>query len=76
MRCCKNKTSFSWSYGDSSKRSLENDVISKRGKRKIHTLEMSGHVQMEKVIPRHKTSPRHQIAHGRKMSMDLSILKP
>jgi hypothetical protein len=48
MRCCQNKTSFSWSYRDSSKRSLENDVISRRGKRKIHTLEMGGHVQMAK----------------------------
>jgi hypothetical protein len=51
MRCCQNKTSFSWSYRDSSKRSLENDVISRRGKGKIHTLEMSGHVQMAKSDP-------------------------
>jgi hypothetical protein len=48
MRCCQNKTSFSWSYRDSSKRSLENNVISRRGKRKIHTLEIGGHVQMAK----------------------------
>jgi hypothetical protein len=48
MRCCQNKTSFSWSYRDSSKRSLENNVISRRGKRKVHTLEISGHVQMAK----------------------------
>jgi hypothetical protein len=51
MRCCQNKTSFSWSYQDSSKRSLENNVISRRGKRKIHTLEMGGHVQMAKSDP-------------------------
>jgi hypothetical protein len=51
MRCCQNKTSFSWSYRDSSKRTLENNVISRRGKRKIHTLEMSGHVQMAKSDP-------------------------
>jgi hypothetical protein len=51
MRCCQKKTSFSWSYRDSSKRSLENDVISRRGKRKRHTLEMSGHVQMAKGDP-------------------------
>jgi hypothetical protein len=51
MRCCQNKTSFSWSYRDSSKRSLENNVISRRGKRKIHTLEMSGHVQRAKGDP-------------------------
>jgi hypothetical protein len=38
MRCCQNKTSFSWSYRDSSKRSLENNVISRWGKRKIHTI--------------------------------------
>jgi hypothetical protein len=30
---------------------LENDVISRRGKRKIHTLEISGHVQMAKSDP-------------------------
>jgi hypothetical protein len=51
MRCCQNKTSFSWSYRDSSKRSLENNVISRRGKRKIHTLEMGGHVEMAKTDP-------------------------
>jgi hypothetical protein len=51
MRCCQNKTSFSWSYRDSSKRSLENDVISRRGKGKIHTLEMGEHVQMAKSDP-------------------------
>jgi hypothetical protein len=28
------------------------------------------------VIPRHKGSPRYQIAHGWKMRMDLLILKP
>jgi cellulose synthase/poly-beta-1,6-N-acetylglucosamine synthase-like glycosyltransferase len=44
MGCCQNKTSFSWSYRDSSKRSLENNVISRRRKRKIHTLEIGGHV--------------------------------
>jgi hypothetical protein len=31
---------------------LENDVISRRGKRKIHTLEMGGHVQMAKSDPK------------------------
>jgi hypothetical protein len=46
MRCCQNKTSFSWSYRDLSKMSLENNVKSRRGKRKIHTLEIGGHVQM------------------------------
>jgi hypothetical protein len=51
MRCCKNKTSFSWSYRESSKRSLENNVKSRRGKRKIHTLEIGGHVQMAKSYP-------------------------
>jgi hypothetical protein len=51
MRCCQNKTSFSWFYRDSSKRSLENNVKSRRGKRKIHTLEMSGHVQRAKGDP-------------------------
>jgi hypothetical protein len=51
MRCCQNKTSFSWSYRHSSKRSFKNNVISRRGKRKIHTLEMGGHVQMAKSDP-------------------------
>jgi hypothetical protein len=51
MRYCQNKTSFSWSYRDSSKRSLENNVISRRGKRKVHTLEIGGHVQMAKSDP-------------------------
>jgi uncharacterized protein YjhX (UPF0386 family) len=31
--------------------SLENDVISRRGKRKIHILEIGGHVQMAKSDP-------------------------
>jgi hypothetical protein len=31
--------------------SLENDVITRRGKTKIHTLEMGGHVQMAKSDP-------------------------
>jgi hypothetical protein len=47
-----------------SKRSLENNVKSRRGKRKIHTLEIGGHVQMA------KSDPEAQ------MSMDLLILKP
>jgi hypothetical protein len=47
MRCCQNKTSFSWSYLDSSKRSLENNVISRRGNR----LEIGGYVQMAKNDP-------------------------
>jgi hypothetical protein len=51
MRCCQNKTSFSWSYRDSSKRSLENNVKSRRGKTKIHTLEIGGQVQMAKSDP-------------------------
>jgi hypothetical protein len=51
MRYCQNKTSFSWSYRDSSKMSLENNIISRRGKRKVHTLEIGGHVQMAKSDP-------------------------
>jgi hypothetical protein len=51
MRCWQNKTNFSWSYRDSSKRSLENNVISRRGRRKIYTLEIGGHVQMAKSGP-------------------------
>jgi hypothetical protein len=30
---------------------LENNVISRRGKRKVHTLEIGGHVQMAKSDP-------------------------
>jgi hypothetical protein len=51
MRCCQNKTSFSWSYRDSLKTSFKNDVISRRGKRKIHRPEMGGRVQMAKSDP-------------------------
>jgi hypothetical protein len=51
MRCYQNKTSFSWSYRDSSKRSLENNVISRRGERKVDTLEIGGHVQIAKSDP-------------------------
>jgi hypothetical protein len=32
--------------------SLENNVISRRGKRKIHTLEIGGHVQMARSDPK------------------------
>jgi hypothetical protein len=42
MRCCKNKTSFSWSYQDSSKKSLENNVISRRGREKYTHFEIGG----------------------------------
>jgi hypothetical protein len=64
MRCCQNKTSFSWSYRDSSKRSLENNVISRRGKRKIHTLEIGGHVQMAKSDPEAQRKSSYRNAHG------------
>jgi hypothetical protein len=51
MRCCQNKTNFSWSYQDSSKRSLENNVISRRGREKYTHFEIGGHVQMAKGDP-------------------------
>jgi hypothetical protein len=51
MRCCQNKTSFSWSYRDSSKRSLENNVISRKGREKYTHFEIVGHVQMAKSDP-------------------------
>jgi hypothetical protein len=35
--------------------------------KKIHTLEIGGHVQMARVIPRYKGSPRYRIAHGWKI---------
>jgi hypothetical protein len=51
MRCCQNKTSFSWSYRDLSKRSLENNVISRRRREKYTRFEIGGHVQMAKSDP-------------------------
>jgi hypothetical protein len=51
LRYYQNKRSFSWSYRNSSKRSLENNVISRRGREKIHTLEIGGHVEMAKSDP-------------------------
>jgi hypothetical protein len=52
MRCCQNKTSFLWSYRDSSKRSLENNVISRRVGEKYTHFEIGGHVQMAKSDPK------------------------
>jgi hypothetical protein len=51
MRCSQNKTNFSWSYQESSKRSLENNVISRRGREKYTHFEIGGHGQMEKSDP-------------------------
>jgi hypothetical protein len=78
MICCQNKTSFSWSYRDLSKRSLKNNVISRRGKRKIHTLRWVDMFKWQRMIPRHKGSPRYRIAHGWKIeygSFNLEALK-
>jgi hypothetical protein len=75
MRCCQNKTTRS--SRDSSKKSLENNVISRRG-RKIHTLRDRWTCANSRVIPRHKGSPRYWIAHGWKDefgSFNLEILK-
>jgi hypothetical protein len=33
------------------KKSLENNVVSRRGERKVHTLEISGHVKIAKSDP-------------------------
>jgi uncharacterized protein YjhX (UPF0386 family) len=56
---------------------LENDVKSRRGKRKIHTLEMGGHVQMARNDPEAQKEVLviglHMVG---KLSMDLLILKP
>jgi hypothetical protein len=51
MRYCQIKTRLSWSYRDSSKRSLENNVISRRERTKYTHFEISGHVQMAKSDP-------------------------
>jgi hypothetical protein len=78
MRCCQNKTSFSWSYRDSSKRSLENDVISRRGREKYTHLRWVDMCKWQRVIPRHKGSPCYRIAHGWKNefgSLNLETLK-
>jgi hypothetical protein len=78
MRCCQNKTSFSWSYRDSSKRSLENNVISRRGREKYTHLRQVDMCKCQRVIPRHKGSPRYRIAHGWKDefgSFNLEALK-
>jgi hypothetical protein len=78
MRCCQNKTSFSWSYRDSSKRSLENNVISRRGREKYTGLRWVDMYKWQRVIPRHKGSPRYRIAHGWKDefgSFNLEALK-
>jgi hypothetical protein len=59
MRCCQNKTNISWSYRDSSKRSLDM-------------------CKWQRMIPRHKGSPRYRIAHGWKTeygSFNLEALK-
>jgi hypothetical protein len=78
MRCCQNKTSFSRSYRDSSKRSLENNVISRRGREKYTHLRYVDMCKWQRVIPRHKGSPRYRIAHGWKNeygSFNLETLK-
>jgi hypothetical protein len=46
------------------------------GERKIHTLEIGGHVQMQRVILRHKGSPRYRIAHGWKDEFGSFNLEP
>jgi hypothetical protein len=75
MRCCQNKTSFSWSYRDSSKRSLENNVISRREREKYTHFEIGGHVQMAKSDPeaqRKSSLSDHMVG---KMSLDLLNLE-
>jgi hypothetical protein len=78
MRCCQNKTGFSWSYRDSSKRSLENNVISRGGEKNTHTLRYVDMCKWQRLIPRHKGGPRYRIAHGWKDefgSFNLETLK-
>jgi hypothetical protein len=78
MRCCQNKKNFSWSYQDSSKRSLENNVISRKGREKYTHLRYVDMCKWQRVIPRHKGSPCHRIAHGWKNeygSFNLETLK-
>jgi hypothetical protein len=58
MRCCQNKTSFSWSKSDikEGERKIHTLEIGgqcyiNEGERKIHTIEIGGHVQMAKSDP-------------------------
>jgi hypothetical protein len=51
LRYYQNKTSFSWSYRDSQKGHWKIMLFQGGGQRKIHTLEISGHVQMAKSDP-------------------------
>jgi hypothetical protein len=53
------------------KMSLENNVISRRGREKYTRLRYVDMCKWQRVIPRHEGSPRYRIAHGWKMSMDL-----
>jgi hypothetical protein len=76
MRCCQNKTSFSWSYRDSSKRSLENNVISRRGREKYTHFEIGGHVEMAKSDPEaQRKSSLSDCTWLEKMSLDLLNLE-
>jgi hypothetical protein len=42
-------------------------MLNQGGEREKYTLEIGGHVQMARVIPRHKGSPRYWIARGWKI---------
>jgi hypothetical protein len=52
-------------------------MLNQGGEREKYThLRSVDMCKCQRVIPRHKGSPRYRIAHGWKMSMDLLILKP
>jgi hypothetical protein len=76
MRCYQNKTSFAWSYRDSSKRSLENNVISRRGEKNTHTWDRwtcANGKQWSRGTKEVLVIRLHMVG---KMSLDLLILKP
>jgi hypothetical protein len=64
LRYYQNKTNFSWAKRDSSKGSLENNVIPRRGRDKYTRFKIGGHVQMAKSDPEAQRSPRYRIANG------------
>jgi hypothetical protein len=74
MRCCQNKTSFSWSYRQ---KGHWKKMLYQGGEREKYThFRWVDMCKWQRVIPRHKASPRYGIAHGWKKRMDLLNLKP
>jgi hypothetical protein len=59
------------------KKAIGKIMLYQGGEREKYThLRKADMCKWQRVIPRHKGSPRYRIANGWKMSMDLLILKP